>query len=95
MNPDDFRTFGTESLLGAILVNQRRFSEAESLLLSGYKGIKAREATLKAHERIRLIEALERLVQFYETQGKQVDATKWRKELESTTKENRSNNKAE
>src|SRR5262249_20774477 len=34
--PDDWRTFNTRSLLGGSLLGQKKYSEAEPLLLAGY-----------------------------------------------------------
>ena len=43
--------------------------------------LQAREAKIPAQGKIRLTEALERLVQLYEATDKKDDAAKWRKEL--------------
>ena len=41
--PDDWRTFNARSLLGGSLLGQKKYAEAEPLLLSGYEGMKQRE----------------------------------------------------
>jgi tetratricopeptide (TPR) repeat protein len=82
--PDDWLTFNTRSLLGGALLGQKRYAEAEPLLLQGYEGMKAREARIPAHGKIRLSEGLERLVQLYEAMDKQDEAAKWRKQLEES-----------
>ena len=41
--PDDWSTFNTRSLLGGSLLGQKKFAEAEPLILAGYEGMKARE----------------------------------------------------
>ena len=56
-------------MLGAALLGQKKYSEAEPLLLAGYQGMKEREAKIPAPYKIRLVEALERLVQLYEATG--------------------------
>src|SRR5262249_2408509 len=38
--PDEWRTFETRSLLGASLLGQKKYAEAEPLLLQGYEGMK-------------------------------------------------------
>ncbi len=53
-------------------------------MLAGYDGMKRQEGKIPAQGKVRLTEAAERLVQLYETTGKQRDAAKWRKEAEST-----------
>jgi hypothetical protein len=56
------------SLLGAALAGQGRFGEAEPLLLDGYQGLGERAETIPPEYRDeRLREALERVVDFYET----------------------------
>src|SRR5262249_42954385 len=80
--PDDWTTFNTRSVLGGALLGQRKFSEAEPLLMQGYEGMKAREAKIPAASRVRLIQALERLMQLYEAWEKKPQAAQWRKVLE-------------
>ncbi|MFO0810785.1 MAG: serine/threonine-protein kinase [Gemmataceae bacterium] len=84
--PDDWRYFNAQSLLGACLLGQKRYAEAEPLLLAGYEGMKARAAKIDASYKVRLPEAVERLVQFAEATNKPDDAAKWRKELDALPK---------
>ena len=81
--PDDWRTFNTHSLLGGSLLGQTKYAEAEPLLLSGYEGMKTREASIPPKDKVRLSQAAERVVKLYEAWGKPDRAAKWRKELES------------
>jgi hypothetical protein len=82
MQPDDWTTFDTKSMLGEALLEQGKFAEAEPLLVSGYEGMKQRQDTIPAQEKPRLTRALERLVKLYEDWGKIDQATRW-KQLES------------
>jgi serine/threonine protein kinase/Tfp pilus assembly protein PilF len=82
--PDDWRTFNTKSLLGGSLLGQTKYAEAERLLQAGYEGMKQREARIAAAYRIRLTEALERLVQLYDATGENDKAAAWRKQLPAT-----------
>jgi tetratricopeptide (TPR) repeat protein len=82
--PDDWRTFNTKSMLGGSLLGQKNYAEAEPLLLSGYEGMKQREAKIPPDGKIRLKEALDRLVQLYDAWGKPEKATEWRKKLPVT-----------
>jgi serine/threonine protein kinase len=84
--PDSWMTFNTRSFLGESLLGQRKFAEAEPLLLSGYEGMKKREARIPPQGKFRLSEALERLVRLYEATGKKDQADKWRKEREQAGK---------
>ena len=79
--PDDWSTFDTKSMLGEALLEQKKYAEAEPLLLSGYQGMKQRENSISMRDRLRLTEGIQRLVKLYEAWGKQDQATKWRKEL--------------
>jgi hypothetical protein len=72
------------SALGACLLGQQKYAEAEPLLLRGYRGLRQHEQRIPAAFRqARLTEAAERLVQLYEAWGKPDETTKWRKELEA------------
>lgn len=79
--PDDWTTFNTKSLLGGAVLGQQKYADAEPLLVAGYEGMKKREAKIPAPSKIRLTEALQRLVQLYDAWGKKDQADKWRKEL--------------
>jgi len=79
--PDDWRTFRDKSMLGGALAGQKKFQEAEPLLIAGYQGMKHRKAKIPAAGKIRLVEAVERLVQLYEATGKKQAVTKWKTEL--------------
>ncbi len=68
--PEDWTTFNTRSMLGDSLAGQKNYAEAEPLLVSGYEGMKAREAKIPAVARVRIDEAIERLVKLYEAWGK-------------------------
>jgi hypothetical protein len=76
-------TFNTRSALGGALLGQKKYSDAEPLLVSGYEGMEQREDQIPPQGRARLVEALERLVQFYDAQDKTEQAAKWRTKLES------------
>jgi tetratricopeptide (TPR) repeat protein len=80
--PDEIGLFTAQSLLGGALLGQEKYAEAEPLLLAGYEGLKQGEAKIPAHFKIRLTEALERLVQLYDATGKTDEAAKWRKVFE-------------
>lgn len=79
--PDAWNTFVTRSLLGGALSGQQKYSEAEPLVVSGYEGLKQREAQIPPESKVRLTEALERLIQLYEAWGKSAEAAEWRKRL--------------
>jgi eukaryotic-like serine/threonine-protein kinase len=82
--PDAWTTFNTRSQLGGALLGQKKYADAEPLLLAGYRGMKECETQIPPQGKIRLTEALERLVQLYDSWGKKDETVKWRKELEAT-----------
>ena len=79
--PDDWRTFNTKSMLGDSLLGQQKYADAEPLLLSGYEGMKLHEASIPPAGRLRLKDALERLVKLYDEWGKVDEAAKWKAEF--------------
>jgi serine/threonine protein kinase/tetratricopeptide (TPR) repeat protein len=81
--PDEWTTFSTKSTLGGALLAQKKYADAEPLLLAGYEGMKQREAKIPANGQVRLTEALERLVQFYDAWDKKDRADEWRKKWEA------------
>jgi len=82
--PDAWDTFNSKSMLGGALLGQKKYAEAEPLLLAGYEGMKQREKTIPPQGKDRLPEAVDRLVQLYEAMDKKDEAAKWRKEQEAT-----------
>jgi tetratricopeptide (TPR) repeat protein len=81
--PYNQRYFYWMSQLGAVLLGQHRYAEAEPLLLQGYEGMKQREAMLPANEKPRLVEAGEKLVRFYEATNQPEKAREWREKLKA------------
>jgi tetratricopeptide (TPR) repeat protein len=79
--PDDWRTFNSRSLLGGSLLGQKKYSEAELLLLSGYDGMMQHEEKIPPIGRPRLKETLQRLEQLYEAIGRPEDAARWKQKL--------------
>jgi hypothetical protein len=67
-------------------VGQRKYSEAEPLLVEGYEGMKQRAAKIPPQGKIRLTEALQWLVQLYSAWDKPEQAATWRRELEAQRK---------
>ncbi len=80
--PDLWKTFNSKSMLGGALLGQKKYAEAEPMLLAGYQGMKQREATIPPEGKARLPQAVERLVQFYEATNNPGEASRWRKELD-------------
>ena len=75
----DWHHYRTESLLGASLAGQKKYAEAEPLLLEGYQGLLARKDVIAIPDRYYLERAREWLVQLYVAWGKPEKAAEWRK----------------
>jgi serine/threonine protein kinase/tetratricopeptide (TPR) repeat protein len=83
---DDWSRPAAKSLLGACLLGQKRYAEAEPLLQGGYNGLLMLERDDASRRQPYLPEALERLVHLYDEWNKPDEAARWRKELEAAKK---------
>ena len=77
--PDEWQRFRAESLLGASLAGQKKYTEAEPLLLKGYQGMLERKERMAVPDWYHLDRAREWIVQLYQAWGKPEKATEWRK----------------
>ena len=78
--PDLWSTFNTKSMLGGALLGQKKYADAEPLLLAGYEGMKQREKTIPEQGKIRLPEALDRLIELSTATNKPDEVKKWQAE---------------
>ena len=65
--------------MGASLAGQKKYAEAEPLLLEGYQSMAARKNRMGVPDLYYLDLAREWLVQLYEAWGKPEKAAEWRK----------------
>jgi hypothetical protein len=79
--PDEWNTFNTRSALGGSLLGQKEYDQAEPLIVSGYEGMKAREARIPPPGKPLLTDAAERVIKLYEAWGKKDKAAEWRAKL--------------
>jgi eukaryotic-like serine/threonine-protein kinase len=86
--PDSWKRYNLESLLGASLLGQRKFAEAEPLLVSGYEGMQPRLAKIPVPGKVYLTEAGERLPQLYKAWAKPEKAAQWSVTLKNATPPN-------
>jgi eukaryotic-like serine/threonine-protein kinase len=77
--PDGWSTFHARSMLGAALLAQKKYAEAEPLLLAGHDGMKKREQMTPVESEHEMPDAAERLVQLYEATNRKDEAVRWRK----------------
>jgi hypothetical protein len=68
-------------MLGGALLGQKKHADAEPLLRAGFEGMKKHQAEIPLPGKVRLAEAVERLVQLSEALGKKDEAARWQKEL--------------
>jgi len=81
--PDEWVLFDTKSMLGSAMAGQKKFQDAEPLLLEGCSGIINREARIPPTSKTRLNEAVQRLVDLYTDWEKPEEAEKWRSKLDA------------
>jgi hypothetical protein len=65
-------------MLGAALVGQKKFADAEPLLLKGYQGMKEREKDMTPNDAMRIPEALNRLIELYTALEKSDEVNKYK-----------------
>jgi TolA-binding protein len=83
MDRNNWKTFNVQAAVGGELLNQKKYAQAERMLLAACKGLKAQQVKLPVAGTQRLRQALQDLVQLYEARGKKEEAAKWRKQLEA------------
>jgi tetratricopeptide (TPR) repeat protein len=81
-SPNSWVRYNCQSLLSASLAGQRRYAEAESLLLSGYQGMLLRKTTIPWERRSALNYGAEWILQLYESWGKPDGVVEWRDRLQ-------------
>jgi eukaryotic-like serine/threonine-protein kinase len=79
--PDDWKRFRSESLLGESLARQKKHAEAEPLLLEGYEGMTARKDKIPAPDWYYLDLAHGWIAELYRAWGKPKKAAEWSKKL--------------
>jgi serine/threonine protein kinase/tetratricopeptide (TPR) repeat protein len=88
--PSQWGTYSTQARLGAALLGQKKYADAEQHLVKGCEGMsKWAERLGPSHDaftRKPVAETLQRLVQLYDALGKPDEAAKWRKQLEAHKK---------
>ncbi len=77
VQPGDWQRFRAESLVGASLAGEKKYDEAEPLLLEGYQGMLARKDRIDVPYRYHLDLAHQWLVQLYQAWGQPAKAAEW------------------
>ena len=81
--PDSWERYNCESLLGASLIGQKKYDEAEPVITSSYTAMSQRKATIPAGRTSALDEAGDRIIQLYRSWRKPEKAAEWTKALRS------------
>jgi serine/threonine protein kinase len=81
--PREALRFFTESLLGAALAGQRRYTHAEPLLVGSVRGLLPGASSMTLADRNRLRGCVWRAIDLYEAWGRREDAARWYKVLKA------------
>ena len=76
--PDDWQRFRAETLVGESLAGQKRYAEAEPLLLDGYQGMLGRKDRIDVPDWYHIQRAREWIIQLYRDWDKPQKAADWR-----------------
>jgi len=84
--PEGWQPFYERALLGNSLAGQKKYSEAEPLLLSGYAGMAERKTAMDAPQRVHILRVAEWVSDFYLASGRREQAANWRAKADAPTK---------
>jgi eukaryotic-like serine/threonine-protein kinase len=79
--PDHWLLANTQSMLGGALAGQQQYEQAEPLLTKSYEELEKRADSIPPAGKIRVTEAIQRLVDLYMAWEKPQAAAKWRTEF--------------
>jgi tetratricopeptide (TPR) repeat protein len=84
-DPESYWAFSARFMLGANLMGQMKFADAEPLLISGYEGMARTKGKIESSSaygpQIRLKDTLELLVALHEVTGRPNQAAVWKQKL--------------
>jgi tetratricopeptide (TPR) repeat protein len=79
-SPNAWYTHYTRLRLGATLTGKRQYEEAEPLIVSGYEGMRARDAGIRDRNKV-LTESIQDLIQLFEATSRPEQAAAWKAKL--------------
>jgi tetratricopeptide (TPR) repeat protein len=83
-SPTSWERFDCQNLLGQSLAAQRRYAEAETLMLAGYEGMSLRKPTPQAANSLATVnEAGQAILNLYLASGQAEKAAEWKSKLEA------------
>jgi serine/threonine protein kinase/Tfp pilus assembly protein PilF len=80
--PDSWERYDCEALLGVSLTGQKRFADAEPLLIAGYEGMLKQKDTASASERADLPKRADSILNLYHDWGKAEKIAEWQQKLQ-------------
>ena len=80
--PDGWGLYGSKSLLGASLLGQRKYADAEPFLVSGYEGLLRFHGAIASSERGLFPKAKDWILQLYRESNRQETMSEWRARFE-------------
>lgn len=81
-----WQRYSCEATLGEALAGQKRYADAEPLLIAGYQGMRQREAAIPAVSKHSVGRIAEWLARLYQDQGKTELAEQWKKTADTAGK---------
>jgi eukaryotic-like serine/threonine-protein kinase len=81
-SPNDWKTYQVRALVGGALSQQKRYAEAEPLLLAGYEGMVQRKAEIPFRNLAYLSQSGEWIVQLYRAWERPDKAAEWQARFE-------------
>ena len=81
--PDGWERYNTQSMLGASVAGQKRYQEAEPLVVSGYEALIQRKAAIPPANASVMDHAGQRVIQLYRDWGKPEKVSEWTKRMRS------------
>lgn len=85
-DPKGWELMNDQTLLGSVLLAQKKHSEAESFLVKGCQGLGQLQNTLPADQQDRLSKSIDSLIQLYTVTNKHEDVKKWQAEKARLTR---------
>jgi tetratricopeptide (TPR) repeat protein len=81
--PDSWEQYDCEALLGVSLAGQKRFADAEPLLIAGYEGMLQQKETASASERSDLPARAGSIIKLYQDWGRREKVAEWQQKLQA------------
>jgi non-specific serine/threonine protein kinase/serine/threonine-protein kinase len=82
-SPNEWQRYYCQGLLGASLMRQKQFAEAEPLLLAGFDGLSQHETELAFDERKYIQSTGEQVAELYSRWGNSEKASEWTRKLQA------------